>query len=146
MGFKKSARNNGLLRPPALKLPRTADAAPIRIIGDWNKEPEPCHLHDLGTHRRRCEGEGCKLCAADVPLRKNWTVVVDLITDEGEATPRTMWLNPRDYRACAEVVPESGTAELVIDAVEDTESENKRDDGTSWHNVRFRLAVDVDNA
>lgn len=139
MSIKNTARDIGAIRDPSVKIP---DGESINVLIDAGQDPEHVPLHNLGTYKKRCTAgpdgvDPCKLCAAEVPVRHNWTVKADQIDPDGVAHPRTIWLSRQDLGRLAEVLPDSGSCELWIDRVKDENAKTKRNDGTDWTVYRF---------
>lgn len=149
MSIKSKARAVGASRDPSLKVPpydfdkKPDEQARISVLIDAGQDPDHVPLHDLGVMKRKCTAgeqgdQPCKLCDADVPVRHNWTVRVDLIDENGETKPRTLWLSRQDLGRLSDVMPDSGSCEITIEREIDATATTKRNDGTEWTVYKFQ--------
>lgn len=145
MSFRSTARAAGALRDPSLVVPKV-DEGSVSFVIDAGQDPVHVPLHDLGkAGKRKCvasDSKPCPLCDAGVPVRHNWTATVNKIDENGELSPRTLWLDRRDLERIASQLPDSGTVEMtlcrVIDAAAEKEG-RKRRDGSPWTVYSFAV-------
>lgn len=157
MSIKNTARRNGAMRDPGLRIPAVPDGEQIgprvHAIVDAGQNPEHVPLHDLGTAgKRRCTAgpdgdKPCALCAAEVPVRHNWIARVDEIVTGGLIAPRSLWLSKRELGDLASVLPDSGTVEIAIwrenePEKEDGKKKTTRRDGKPWTVTIFEVVKD----
>lgn len=144
MGLLSYANDNTYSRAPSVRLPKLGDS--IEVIVDLGRVPEKLSLHDLGVKgKRKCEGDGCKYCAAEVASRTSHVLTVDVVTPTGEVLSRRLWLSTIDLSRLSDELRkagcgESGTVVVSVGAEEDVKAKTKKKDGSCWTIPTFAVA------
>ena len=143
MSFRQTASAAGALRDPSFRFDNDLNVKK-RFIIDAGESPERVALHDLGHVKKKCEGEGCELCKVGVRLRVSWIAKVEVETEGGLMSTRSLWLNKRDLGALAQELPEAGT--VWIDAWREAGDGDRinPDTGEPWPVKRFAPVIELD--
>jgi len=151
MSLINYAKSVGAVRLPSFTL---ADGSSCVVYVDRAQEPEHIALHQLAHGKRRCTGEGCKLCAAEVPRRENWIVHVDKEEEQGLVVPCALWLTKQQLGAFAQATDngtEAGTAAVLVQKVPETDEDGRKkpkpggslEEGPYWHRTVFSPATNA---
>ena len=137
------ATENAGSRAPSVRLPEI-DGEPIMLIVDVGREPERLAMHTIpGKGKRRCIGEGCPQCAAELSVTVKHVLSVDQTDADGIVHDRRLWLFDSELRALADALrvagAVSGTVELEVSCVADPKAKSTRKDGTPWGMLIFAV-------
>lgn len=114
----------------------------VRIVVEQSDDAERVALHST-TPKRRCTGQGCKLCAAEISLRESWVLNV---YHNNEL--RNMWLSKAEFASLgAALVGDVGqcAVDVVCEASKDAKTGSVKlgKDGKPFTTLRFIFAQQI---
>lgn len=137
-------------RAKSMKAPQVPGEA-ATIIVDLGREPERVALHTIPNKgKRRCAGEGCTYCAAELALQVSHVLNVDELGGGGEVLQRRLWLHAADLRrltdACrAAGAGDAGSVTVDVGCEVDENAKSLRRDGSAWTILTFTIAQHEDS-